>query len=513
MSGYNDSGGSGWGTPRRRGWRGAPGKSSITKVGLAGRVTAGCLAVAVVGGSLYAYSKYRAIWDAIEHVSTSGDLNGTKRPFEDPSALNLLMIGSDTRSGKNGQIGGHVGISGQRSDTVMVVHISPGAKRAVVLSFPRDSVVPVLSCKPEVDSSGRTVAAGQTEESGQVEQINSTFANGGPGCLWKTIEQTAHIRINDFFELTFTGFEKVINNLGGVNICLPEAVNDPMSGLHLSRGRHHVWGREALAWWRTREGLGEGSDLQRIQRDQFLMASLVQGIEHKGLLTSLSKMESVVQIAAHNMSTSVLNLTDMLHIAEIIRHVKAGKVQFIEVPTVTYNPNPNWVQWSTSAPQLFSAIAHDTKLPKTKKSAKKGTSATLTVASPSDVDVEILNGSGLQGQAAEAATDLTGRGFNVLGSTNANNFQYTNSVIEYSSPKMLPAVRALEADLDNVERLRQPGIKPGTVDLILGSSFQALKAAPTKKTGTATLTKTFGGITGGTNVCKDKSAFAGPDGG
>jgi LCP family protein required for cell wall assembly len=511
MSGYNDSGDSGWGRTRRRNWRGAPAKS-VTKLGLAGRVTASCLAIAVVGGSLYAYSKYRSIWDAIEHVNTSGDLNGTKRPFEDPNALNLLMIGSDTRTGKNGQIGGHVGISGQRSDTVMVVHISPGAKRAVVLSFPRDSVVPVLSCKRQLDSQGRTVAAGQTAEPGQVEQINATFANGGPGCLWKTIEQTAHIRINHFLELTFTGFEKVINNLGGVSICLPEAVDDPMSGLHLSRGRHHVWGREALAFWRTREDLGEGSDLQRIERDQFLMASLVQGIEHKGLLTSLTKMESVVQIAAHNMSTDITNLTDMLHLAEIIRHVKAGGIQFIEVPTVTYEPNPNWVQWSSQAPQLFSAIAHDTKLPKSKKGAKKGTPATLDVASPSAVNVEILNGSGLQNQAAEASTDLTNRGFNVLGSGNANNFQYTNSVIEYSSPRMLPAVRALKADLDNVETLRMPGIKAGSVDLILGSTFKSLKSATAKKTSTSTLTKTFGGIKGNVNVCADKSAFAGPDG-
>ena len=513
MSGYNNSGGSGRGTARRRNWRGGPGKGAVTKLGMASRVAASCMAVVVVGGSLYAYSKYRSIYDAIQHVNTSGDLNGTKRPFEDPNALNLLLIGSDTRTGKNGEIGGHVGIAGQRSDTVMVIHVSPGAKRAVVLSFPRDSVVPVLSCKTETDSNGRTVAAGQTAAPGQVEQINETFSNGGPGCLWKTIEQTAHIRINQYFELTFIGFEKVVNNLGGVSVCLPQPVNDPMSGLHLSRGRHHVWGREALAFWRTREGLGEGSDLQRIQRDQFLMSSLVQGIEAKGLLTSLSKMEQVVQIAAHNMSTSVLSLTDLLHVAEIIRHVKAKKVQFIEVPTVTYTPNPNWVQWSSQAPQLFSAIAHDTKLPKTKKSAKKGTPATLTVASPSAVNVEILNGSGLQGQGAEAASDLTSRGFNVLGSTNANNFSYTKSVIEYSSKTMLPAVRALKNDLDNVETLQMPGIKAGTVDLILGSTFTSLKTATTKKTSTATLTKTFGGITGGTNVCKDRSAFAGPDGG
>jgi LCP family protein required for cell wall assembly len=505
MSGYNDSGGAGWRSSRRRDWRGAPSKSSVTRLGLAGRITAGLLAFAVVGGSMFVYVKYREIWDSIQKVYVSRDLTG-HRPFEDPNALNLLIIGSDSRRGKNGKIGGHVGITGQRSDTVMVVHVAPGAKRAVVLSFPRDSVVPVLSCTPEKD------AAGQTAEPGQVEQSNSTYSNGGAGCLWKTIEDTTHIRINQFIALTFTGFEKVINNLGGVSICLPKAVNDPMSGLRLSRGRHHVWGREALAWWRTREGLGEGSDLQRIQRDQFLMSSLVQGIEKKGLLTSTSKMAQVVEIAARNMSTSIQSITEMLHLAETIRHVKAKTVQFIEVPTVTYSGNTQWVQWSPQAPQLFSAISHDTKLPKKHKSTSPGTKAKLVVATPASVNVQVLNGSGLQGQGAEASSDLTARGFNVLGSSNAPNFQYTKSVIEYSSPQMLPEVRALKNDMDNVETLRVPGVKAGTVNLILGSTFTSLKTS-TKKPSTATLTKTFGGITGKTNACKDSSAFAGPDGG
>ena len=502
MSGYNESGG-GRRTSRRRDWRGASARGGVTRGGLAGRITAGCLAFVVVGGSLFAYVKYRQIWDSIQKVDVSNDLTG-KRPFEDPNALNLLLIGSDSRAGNNGKIGGRQGISGQRSDTVIVVHVSPGAKRAVVLSFPRDSVVPVLHCAPESD------AAGQTAEPGQVEQINSTFANGGAGCLWKTIEATTHIRINDSIELTFTGFEKVINNLGGVSICLPEAVNDPLSGLHLSRGRHHVFGREALAFWRTREDLGEGSDLQRIQRDQFLMASLVQGIEKKGLLTSTTKLASVVEIAARNMSTSIQSLTEMLHLAETIRHVKAGTVQFIEIPTVAYAPNPNWVQWAPQATHLFAAVARDTRLPRTHKA--KGTKATLAVATPASVNVKVLNGSGAQGQAAEGTSDLTARGFNVLGSGNAQNFNYGNSVIEYSSAKELPAVRALKAELNHVETLQEPGVSPGTVNLILGSTFTSLKMATAKKTSTATLTKTFGGITGGVNVCKDSSAFSGPDG-
>ena len=106
---------------------------------------------------------------------------------------------------------------------------------------------------------------------------------GGPGCLWKTVEHTTHIRLDHFMELNFTGFENVINDLGGVTICLPFAISDPRSRLHLTSGLHHVWGATALAYWRVRY-IGLGSDLERIQRDQYLMASVAQEIKHTNLL-------------------------------------------------------------------------------------------------------------------------------------------------------------------------------------------------------------------------------------
>jgi LCP family protein required for cell wall assembly len=472
---------------------------------LVGRIMASVMALALVVGSLAVYVKFRQFWDSIQKVDVSKDLTGNRPPV-DPHALNLLLIGSDSRKGKNGSIGGREGIIGQRSDTVMVVHIAPGGRRAAVLSFPRDSVMPILSCAPE----GGT--AGQTAVAGQVEQINTTFSHGGPGCLWKTIEHTTHIRINDFLELTFAGFEKVINNLGGVTICLPARVSNPKSGLYLSKGVHHVWGREALAFWRTRENIGEGSDLQRIQRDQYLMASLIQGIEHKGLLTSTTKMASVVGIAARNMFTNIDSVTTMLSLAERLRTIKAGRVQFIEIPTQTYSGNQQWVQWTDQAPQLFSAIAHDTRLPKIHKGGKKPVHAKLVVASPDKVNVQVLNGSGVSNEAATGSADLTARGFNVLGSGDAPNFSYTSSVIEYHSAKELPAVRALQREMTNVETLHVRSVPKGQVNLILGSTFTELKTASTKKTNAGNLTHTFGGIKGSVNICENKAAFSGPDG-
>ena len=473
-------------------------------------IMAGVLVLAVVSGSLVAYAKYRTVYDSIGRVDVSSDLHGAKQPPVDPNAINILLIGSDSRSGANGKIGGTDGIDGQRSDTVMVLHIAPAGHSAVVLSFPRDSVVPVLGCTAENGSPG------QTADSGEVEQINTTFANGGPGCLWETVEQTTNIHIDNFVELTFEGFEKVINDLGGVNVCLPAAVDNPKSGLDLSAGPHHVFGPEALAFWRTREDVGEGSDLQRIQRDQFLMAALLQGIEHSGLLTSPSKVSAVIGDVARNMTTdTALNQSRMLSIAEGVRHLTSQNVQFIEVPTQTYEPNPAWVQWTPQASQLFSQVAHDTTL--AKAAAKKQPAAATATVSPAQVHVKVLNGSGLQGVAAEGSADLTSRGFNVVGSHNALNFNYTRSVVEYGSAADRPAAELLQQQFSDAEILQQPGLTAGTVDVILGSEFTSLATTPAAGSSsspgsTAGLTQTFGGITGNTSICSDGSAFSGPDG-
>ena len=505
-----------WDQPRWQFWHRRGGAKSSLRMRI-GAVLASVVALALVCGALVAYAEFRGIWDSIHKVDVSKDLPAASRPKEDPKVQNILLIGSDSRKGKNGSIGGRDGIEGQRSDTVMILHVSPGAKRAVILSFPRDTVVPMYNCSKEEGGA----FPGQEAEEGAVEQLNSTFSNGGPGCLWKTIEKQTHIYINHFVELTFEGFEKVINRLGGVEVCLPAAVDDPMSGLRLKAGKHHVYGREALAFWRTREDLGEGSDLQRIERDQYLMASLIQGIKKKNLLAKPTHLLKIISAVSHNLSTDIDSAATMLHLAESLRGLNAGKVQMIEVPTIAYPSNEDWVELSSRDHGLFSAVARDKKLPskhkhKTSPSASASASeqATLDALSPSQIKVEVLNGSGASGLAGEGEADLTNVGFDVLGSGNASNFDYTKSVLEYDGPVGKQAAQKVAQYLDNVELLRTPGITPGTVDLILGSDFTELKT-PTTSTaspGTAGLTKKYGGVTGKVNICHDNAAFSGPDG-
>ncbi len=476
------------------------------------------VALLVVGTSIEGYLIYRRDWNGVDHINVSKDLHGSKLPPPDPHAMNILLIGSDSRAGVNRKFGAEV--TGQRSDTIMVLHIAPDEHQVIVLSIPRDSVVPILNCSPEPGFTGQTAQPAPT-----IEQINATFAYGGPGCLWKTVEETTGIHLNDFIELTFTGFEHVINDLGGVNVCLPVAVHDQLSGLDLSAGKHHIDGAQALAFWRVRY-IGEGSDLERIQRDQFLMASLLQGIERSGLTHDPLKMLSVVNdVTSHGYIATDTGLTPgkLFRIVEQLHGISPSLVQFVQVPTEPYPGDPlAWVQWpQPEADQLFSAIAHDTTVPKTSKAGKHATKATgsapsLDSVSPSQVDVTVLNGSGVPGIATSTSASLTARGFDVVGQPgDAPSMNYTSSVIEYTGASDLAEARTLAGQLSDATLRQDPSLTPGTVELILGSSFTGLKpqaSSTSASSGTLNLTPKYGGITGNAAICDDSSAFAGPDG-
>jgi LCP family protein required for cell wall assembly len=456
--------------------------------------------------SLYFYSVYRDDVNSIHQIKITGL---GKRPPKYTNALNILLIGSDTRKGANKQFGRSLVDGGQRSDTIILLHISPGRKGAVVISFPRDTVVPTLACPSQ-----GTGTPGQVADPTALERINATFSNGGPSCLYKTVEQITGVRIDHFVQLDFVGFEHVVNDIGGVDICLPFAVNNPQSGLHLSAGKHHVRGKEALAFWRIRENIGEGSDLQRIQRDQYLMASLVQGVEKKGILGSVTQVFSVVKDVASAMTTD-MDLNSMVSILGSVRTLNTKDIQFVQVPTVAYPGDPQAeVEFAQPGAQdLFSAIAHDKTLPPTSKT----TTPVLAAASPSDVNVQVLNGSGANGIAATTGAALASRGFHVLGTGDASAFNYTSSVIEYASSAEKPQVQTLRKQLDNVVVKKDPNLEAGTVELILGSDYSGTLATPggsspgSGKKSVNGLSKTFGGIKGNASCKSDTGAFAGPN--
>ncbi len=435
------------------------------------------MTVVVTVAVLGLYFTVRAKLDSIGHIVMA---DKTHRPPSYNNALNILLLGSDSRSGHNAAIGGKVGCN--CSDTIMVAHISPGRHEVTVLSIPRDTVVPLYKCDAVQGTPG------QAADPSALERINATLEAGGPECVRTTVEQQTGIRINDVIQLDFTGFQRVINDVGGVNVCVPVAIDDPHrtlangdvvgSGLRLSAGRHHITGKVALKFWRARYALADGGDVARIARDQYLMAQIAKGVLHSGLLTSPTKLYSVITDIASSMSTDATP-ADLVRIATSLRGLSTKDVQFVTTPTIPYSPNPNELELAPHARAVFAAIAQDQKLPPSPKHKHKG-KATLLTTSPANVKVTVLNGTSISQLASKVAAGLAGRGFTIVGQPgNAASSNYVQSVIEYGSAALHPAVDTLHQQFPNATVKLVPGLTPGRLQLILGSSFHAL--APQNK--------------------------------
>jgi hypothetical protein len=348
------------------------------------------------------------------------------------------------------------------------------------------------------------------------------------------------VRIDHFIGIGLLGFVKVVNDLGGVNVCVPFNVQDSVSGLNLKSGEQHITGVQALAFWRTRENLGDGSDLQRIQRDQFMSAQVVKGVLHSGLLSNPIRLLRIVSDAAASMTTDAgMTVSDLVQIGQSFRNLSGQNVQFITMPHEPWTGNANRVQpMQPQASEVFGAIARDMTVPKvsiTPGASSTGGAQVLTT-SPGNVKVEVLNGSGVTRVASQAAAGLTSRGFNVTGTGDAPNFAYTKSVVEYSTAADMPAVNTLMKQLTDATSLQVSTLTPGTVDLILGSDFTGLApqspqspqvsatpstgssqasagaspSASASASGVASLAQSNGGITAAAACTADGSAFSGP---
>jgi len=456
--------------------------------------------------SLSAYAAYRGVYDSIHHVTvTSGELG--KRPPKLNGSQNILIIGSDSRSGTHGKYGR--GIQGSRSDTSMLLHISPTHTGAIVISFPRDTMVPIYSCQS--DGQGHP---GQQAQPGSLEQLNWSFSNGGAACLWRTLEQVTRIHIDHFVEVDFSGFKSIVNDVGGVPVCLPFAIRDPASKLNLPAGKSVVHGDQALAFVRERH-IGLGSDLQRINRQQIFLASLAQKVKQSSSLSDPTRLYNMVHDIATSLTTdSGLSLTDMYAIANSLKGLSTKALQFIMAPVVPYPANPaNQVEFSQpSADQLFRAIARDNHILKTARRAAHAKTQLPTVK-PAKVALQVLNGTNIAGLAATTASQLTARGFNVAGTGNATGTA-SSTVIEYASAAQLPQVNTLQKEIPGAQIKQVSSLKGSTLSLVLGNGFKGVGPRPKKKarsTSAAALSKSYGGVNGAANICKQSAAFSGPD--
>ena len=334
MTGHVDSGGA----DRPKGRR-----SAVLKIAC---LTAAGLLVLGVGAAALAY---RHLDDNIRSVDINQAL-GDDRPAKavtTPSAsasasplpsgsLNILVLGSDSRSGKENQALGGGSSSGARSDTAMVVHIDAGRKKATVVSIPRDTLVTRPSCP--LPSGGSTAVAYNA-------MFNSAYSVGGPVCAVKTVESITGIRMDHYVEIDFSGFAKLVNALGGVTVTTDEDIDDDDSHLHLAAGTHHLSGKQALALARTRHGIGDGSDLGRIGLQQKLVKALLDRIASTSLFTSPAKLYDVADAVTGSLTTDtgLDSLSELVGLGESLRGLSSAHVTTVMMPVVTAPSDPNRV--------------------------------------------------------------------------------------------------------------------------------------------------------------------------
>ncbi|MFJ4948774.1 LCP family protein [Streptomyces sp. NPDC088760] len=251
-------------------------------------------------------------------------------------SLNILVLGSDSRSGKANQELGGGDSDGARSDTAMVVHLDTGRTHATVVSIPRDTLVTRPSCP--LPSGGSTAPA-----SGAM--FNSAYAVGGPVCAVKTAESLTGVRMDHYLEIDFSGFAKLVDALGGVDVTTTEDIDDDQSHLHLEAGTHHLDGKQALALARTRHGIGDGSDLGRIGLQQMLVKDLLERLSGAGLLTDPAKLYQVADAVTAGLTTDtgLDSLNELTSLGRSLRGLTADRVRTVTMPVVTAPSDPNRV--------------------------------------------------------------------------------------------------------------------------------------------------------------------------
>lgn len=409
----------------------------------AGRWIAAGVAVALLLAAGGAFGLYEKLQGNIhrEHVT---DQLGTDRPPKLNKSMNILLLGSDSRAGANRRYWSP-DVSGERSDTTILLHLSPNRDRAVAVSFPRDSMVQVPECEKK---NGQKVPA-------YFGMLNSAFAYAGATCTWKMIESTTHIHIDHYVKIDFAGFKKVVDALGGVQICVPQPVNDPRADLYLKAGRQVVKGDAALGYVRTRYGIGDGSDLERIQRQQKFMAAVVKKATSGDMLTDPARTYRFLDAVTKAISTDdTFSASAMRRLATSLKGMSAGTVRFVTVPTRVYPKDPNRVQWDMAqAGPLFDAIRRDDNLP-----APPQVAAQPAQPKPGQVKVTAVNA------PKNAVTALKAQGFQV---TAVKGPAAPQTRILYGTGAERDA-DALAVAIPGAVIAAGPAVPAGTVSLVVG---------------------------------------------
>ncbi|MFD8391301.1 LCP family protein [Streptomyces sp. NPDC059680] len=434
-------------------------KKSKAKKVLAWTAGGTAFVLVAIGTAGYLYLKHLE-----GNVTTTDVGSAAKNGFSKDDAFNILIIGTDKRTGKGNTGYGDTGSVGH-ADTNILLHVSKDRTNATALSIPRDLVVNVPDC-PTKEADGTEKVIPGTEN----VRFNTSLGQDGrdPGCTMRTVKEVTGIQPDHFMMVDFNAVKTLTTAVGGVDVCLAHAVNDKQSHLDLPAGKHKIEGEQALAFVRTRHSWGNQGDLDRIKVQQQFMASLMRKMSSSDTLTSPSKLIDLAEAAtkALTVDKGIGSVGTLKDIALELKKVPTKNITFLTVP-VKDNPADGVVHKTVIvdpalAPQVFDAIDNDvsfTEVKKKQKAEKDAEAARLkgSRSAPSEVRVRILNGGAVAGSAQETLGWLQNQE-GVLKSENAGNApaELDKTTLEYA-----PDQAAQARELAQLMGLPGSALKPG----------------------------------------------------
>ena len=269
-------------------------------------------------------------------------------------AQNILLIGSDSRSGAaNRRYGKDSGT--ERSDTTILLHLAANRRSATAVSLPRDLMVEMPSCRRPDGSRAEPTFA----------MLNRAFQSGGSACTIRTVEKLTDIRIDHHMVVDFHGFKDMVEAVDGVEVCLKEPIDDPAAKLRLPAGKVKLNGEQALGYVRARKTIGDGSDTDRMDRQQRFLGALVNKVRSNDVLLNPVKLYPVLDAATSSLTTDpgLASLRGLYDLARGMRNIPTERVQFLTVPRESYAYDANRDQLvEPEAEKLFERLRRDAPL-------------------------------------------------------------------------------------------------------------------------------------------------------
>ncbi|MGV9314636.1 LCP family protein [Streptomyces sp. NPDC003691] len=466
------------GTGRRKRKQGATRKKKVLMW------TGGTLALLLTAGAITGYVLYQQLDGNIQTV----DIVGGSKGFKKDQAVNILVIGTDKRTGKGNTAYGDRKSQGH-ADTTILFHVSKDRSNATALSIPRDLITDIPECEIK-SGDGVTTIPGKSNT-----RFNESLGVSGrdPGCTMRTVKELTGIEVDHFMMADFNAVKELSTAVGGVEVCLAKPINDKDSKLNLSEGKHVVKGEEALAFVRTRKSVGFGSDLSRIEIQQQFLSSMIRKMKSGQTLTSPTKMWDLANAAtkALTVDTGIGSIKKLQSLGMELAKVDPKNITFTTVPVVDNEDRSSVLLQESKARPLFAMIKNDVSLTEVQKkekaqAAKKAPGPLDGPRAPkSDVRVAIYNGSATQGAAGATLTWLQGEG--VSKSSNEANApqKIAATTLEYGpnqagQARTLADLMGLPATALKQQAADSEGREP--MVLTLGADFQGagIPVAPEK---------------------------------